>query len=91
VDNNLKRKYEGWYAIDEKSYIDIKVDGKKYLTLNVHHADGKIDDITAYSISITNFVYKCGRLLFLDDDNHTFNKIQLNLNNKTMTCNRILN
>lgn len=89
LDNNLKRKYAGRYAIDRNSYIDI-IDGKNSLTLNVHNADGKINSIIAYSSSTTNFVYKFGRLLFLDEDNHKFNTIQLNLDNKAIKCSRIL-
>jgi len=89
LDNNLKRKYAGRYAIDGNSYIEI-IDGRNSLTLNINNANGKTDSITAYSSSATNFVYKFGRLLFLHEDNDKFNEIQLNLDNKTITCSRIL-
>jgi hypothetical protein len=90
LENNFKRKYAGQYAIDGNSYIDVIIDGKNSLTLNVHNADGKNDSILAYSSSTTNFVYKYGRLLFLEEDNDKFNKIQLNLDNETIKCSRTL-
>jgi len=86
INSDLKKKYTGRYTIDGDSYIDIVTDNNNYLTINVYSSNVKIDSIIAYPSSATNFIYKFGRLLFLDVDENKFNKIQIYLNNKTIIC-----
>lgn len=87
----FKKKYCGRYALDEKSYVDISSDSSNdYLLMNMHDYEGINEFVKVYICSPTNFVFKFGRFLFLEEDNSVFNKIQLQLNDKTITFKRIL-
>lgn len=89
INSDLIKKYVGRYAIDGDSYIDIVTDNNISLFINVYRSNIKIDSIIAYPSSATNFVYKFGRLLFLEGDENKFNRVQLRLNNQTINCKRI--
>lgn len=90
LSNQQKKSCIGTYVSNNMT-IDISFDLNNYLTMKINKYGKEVETIVAYPSSTSNFIYKFGRLNFLEKTNDLYNKIQVYIDNQSIECERILN